>query len=155
MQETWVQFLRWEDSLEEEMANHSSILVWKIPRQRTLAGSVHRVTKGQTWLSMHALEYYTVGLVAYFIYNSMYMLIPLRKLPKEGNRASIQSYISQLCRYLNLSFDFHRNTLFSVFQDQNFSVSLDLVFTCSGLIYRNTLFEHWMLSVSSSFGLMC
>ena len=88
---------------------------------------------------MHVLEYYTVGLVAYFIYDSVYMLIPLRRLPKEGNRASIQSYISQLCRYLDLSFDFHPNTLFSIFQYQDLSVSLDLVFTHSGLIYRNTL----------------
>ena len=31
MQETRVQFLGWEDSLEKEMANHSSILAWKIP----------------------------------------------------------------------------------------------------------------------------
>ena len=30
MQETWVQFLGWEDSLEEEMATHSSNLAWKI-----------------------------------------------------------------------------------------------------------------------------
>ena len=28
MQETWVQFLGWEDPLEEDMATHSSILVW-------------------------------------------------------------------------------------------------------------------------------
>ena len=31
MQETWVQFLGWEDSLEEGMAPHSSTLAWKIP----------------------------------------------------------------------------------------------------------------------------
>ena len=34
MQETpkiWVQFLGWKDPLEEGMANHSSILAWKIP----------------------------------------------------------------------------------------------------------------------------
>ena len=31
MQETQVQFLGQEDSLEEEMATHSSILVWSIP----------------------------------------------------------------------------------------------------------------------------
>ena len=31
MQETWVQSLGQEDSLEEEMASHSSILDWKIP----------------------------------------------------------------------------------------------------------------------------
>ena len=31
MQETQVRSLRWEDTPEEEMANHSSILAWKIP----------------------------------------------------------------------------------------------------------------------------
>ena len=31
MQETWVEFLVWEDPLEKEMATHSSILAWKIP----------------------------------------------------------------------------------------------------------------------------
>ena len=30
MQETWVQSLGWEDSLEKEMAMHSSILAWGI-----------------------------------------------------------------------------------------------------------------------------
>ena len=29
MQETWVRFLGWEGSLEEEMATHSSILACK------------------------------------------------------------------------------------------------------------------------------
>ena len=31
MQETRVQFLGWEDSLEEEMATPCSILAWEIP----------------------------------------------------------------------------------------------------------------------------
>ena len=31
MWETWVQFLGWEDSLEEDMATHSNILAWRIP----------------------------------------------------------------------------------------------------------------------------
>ena len=31
IQETWVQFLGWEDPLEKEMATHSSILAWRIP----------------------------------------------------------------------------------------------------------------------------
>ena len=30
-QETWVQSLSWEDTLEEGMATHSSILAWRIP----------------------------------------------------------------------------------------------------------------------------
>ena len=32
MRETWVRSLGLEDPLEKEMATHSSILVWKIPR---------------------------------------------------------------------------------------------------------------------------
>ena len=31
MRETWVQSLGWEDTLEKEMATHSSILAWRIP----------------------------------------------------------------------------------------------------------------------------
>ena len=31
MKETRVQFLVWEDPLEEEMATHSSILAWRLP----------------------------------------------------------------------------------------------------------------------------
>ena len=31
MVETWVQSLGWQDSLEKEMATHSSTLAWKIP----------------------------------------------------------------------------------------------------------------------------
>ena len=32
--ETWVQSLGWEDSLEQGMATHSSILAWRIPMDR-------------------------------------------------------------------------------------------------------------------------
>ena len=31
MRETWVPSLGWEDPLEESMANHSSILAWRMP----------------------------------------------------------------------------------------------------------------------------
>ena len=31
IQETWVQFLGWEDPLEKEMATHFNILAWRIP----------------------------------------------------------------------------------------------------------------------------
>ena len=31
MQETQVQFLRWEDPLQKEMATHSSVLAWRTP----------------------------------------------------------------------------------------------------------------------------
>ena len=39
MQETGVQFLGVKDSLEKEMATHSSILAWKISWTEELAGS--------------------------------------------------------------------------------------------------------------------
>ena len=39
MRETWFQSLGWEDTLEEEMATHPSILVWKTPHgENSLAG---------------------------------------------------------------------------------------------------------------------
>ena len=31
MQENWVQYLGWEDSLEEGMETHSSTIAWRIP----------------------------------------------------------------------------------------------------------------------------
>ena len=37
MQETWVQALAWEDSLEKGMATHSSVLAWRIPWTEDLA----------------------------------------------------------------------------------------------------------------------
>ena len=38
MQETWVQFLGLEDPLEEEMATHSHVLAWKLPRAEKPSG---------------------------------------------------------------------------------------------------------------------
>ena len=38
MQMTWVRSLGQEDSLEKGMATHSSILAWRIPWTRSLAG---------------------------------------------------------------------------------------------------------------------
>ena len=38
MQEARVQSLGWEEPLEEEIATHSSILAWKIPRTEESGG---------------------------------------------------------------------------------------------------------------------
>ena len=52
MRETWVRFLGWEDSLEEGMAIHSSILAWRIPMDREAwQATVHGVAKNRTQLS--------------------------------------------------------------------------------------------------------
>ena len=44
--EIWVQFLGWEDPLEEGMASHSNILAWRIPLDRgAWQDPVHGFTK--------------------------------------------------------------------------------------------------------------
>ena len=49
MQETWVQSLGWEDTLEEGMAALSNILAWRIPKDKgTWRAAVHEVTKSRT-----------------------------------------------------------------------------------------------------------
>ena len=47
MQETQVQSLGWEESLEKGLATHSSILAWRIPWTEELGGlqTVHEVAK--------------------------------------------------------------------------------------------------------------
>ena len=53
VQETQVRFLGWEDPLEKEMAIHSNILAWKIPRaeEPDRLHTVHGVAKSRTPLS--------------------------------------------------------------------------------------------------------
>ena len=61
MQETWVWSLDWEDSLEEGMANLSSILSWRIPMDREAwRATVHGVRKSRTRLS-DSLHFTSVG----------------------------------------------------------------------------------------------
>ena len=48
VRETWVQSLGWEDSLEDSMATHCSILAWRIPWTEEPGGAaVHGVAKSQ------------------------------------------------------------------------------------------------------------
>ena len=52
MQKMWVWSLGQEDPLEEEIATHSSILVWKIPWTEELSGlqSIGSQTVGPDWV---------------------------------------------------------------------------------------------------------
>ena len=51
MQETQVQSLGWEESLEKEMANHSNILARRIPMDRKAWWATgHEVPKSRTQL---------------------------------------------------------------------------------------------------------
>ena len=52
MWDTWVQFLDWEDPLDEGMATHSGILAWRITMDRgAWWATVHGVAKSWTRLS--------------------------------------------------------------------------------------------------------
>ena len=51
MWETQVLPLGREDPLEKEMVTCSSILAWRVNRQRSLVGTVYGVAKSQTQLS--------------------------------------------------------------------------------------------------------
>jgi len=51
MQEKWVGSLGWEDTLEKEMATHSSILAWEIPWTEEPGGLESLGSQSQTWLS--------------------------------------------------------------------------------------------------------
>ena len=49
MQETWVWSLGWEDALVEGMATHSSILAWRIPKDRGASRpAVHGIAESDT-----------------------------------------------------------------------------------------------------------
>ena len=49
MWETWVRSLGWEDPLEKNMATHSSILAWRIPKdRRAWQATVHGTANSQT-----------------------------------------------------------------------------------------------------------
>ena len=49
MQEAWVQPLGWEDPVEEGMATHSNILVWRMPTDRgAWRATVHGIAESYT-----------------------------------------------------------------------------------------------------------
>ena len=50
-QETWIQSLGWEDTLEKELATHSSILAYKIPWMEKAGRLLHEAAKNWTHLS--------------------------------------------------------------------------------------------------------
>ena len=59
MQETLVRFLGRDDPLEKEMTTHSSILSWRIPGQRSLAGYSLWVAKSWTQLKQLSMQAHT------------------------------------------------------------------------------------------------
>ena len=80
MRETWVQFLGWEDPLEEGMSTHSSILAWRIPTDRgAWWATVHRVTKSQTLLKQLIMQVHILATSG----GSSMDIIPVLQLRKQ------------------------------------------------------------------------
>ena len=73
MQETQVQFLGWEDPLEEGMATHSSILAWRIPwtvaRQAPLFMGCQRIRHDCVTNATDIYRYYQMLAVFLVLYN--------------------------------------------------------------------------------------
>ena len=60
-QEMWVRSLGWEDPLKMGVATQSSILNWRIPKDRGAGrATVHRVAKSQTQLKQLSIHKCTI-----------------------------------------------------------------------------------------------
>ena len=68
MQEIWVQYLGWEDPLEEGVATHSSSLAWRIPMDRGpwWLQSVGLQRVGLDWVTKHSTD--TESSLKYVVY---------------------------------------------------------------------------------------
>ena len=76
----WVQSLGQEDSLEEGMATHSSILAWRIPKDRgAWQAAVHRITKRHNLVAKHRTWNVEVPLMCYRRYLEIHYPFPKAK----------------------------------------------------------------------------
>ena len=74
MWETWVRSLDWEDPLEKELATHSSILAWRIPRTEKLGGL--QSTGHEEWDTTERLHFH-------FHFHFQGILVTLEELLRE------------------------------------------------------------------------
>ena len=78
MQETQVQSLGWEDPLEKEMATHSSILAWRIPRtEESEWATIHQVAKSWTRLSDSTSLHFTYITLKYNLLPTLWLSFSL------------------------------------------------------------------------------
>ena len=69
--------LGWEDSLEEKMASHSSILAWKIPWIEGTGGLQSMGSQNQTWLSNWACTHTHTHFFKIYLCYVFYIFIPI------------------------------------------------------------------------------
>ena len=95
MQETQVWSLGPEDPLGKEMATHSNILVWKIPRTEESGGVQSMGLKNsQKWLSMHACTWLdqaypdkSLYFILFYFFSSTSLLLPTHLPPPSCTHA--------------------------------------------------------------------
>ena len=77
MQETWVQSLGWEDSLEEGMATHSSILARRVPMDKGVwRAVVHGVAESRhDWVTKNT--HTGTGIVYSTLHGLFYLVLPI------------------------------------------------------------------------------
>ena len=87
MQETWIRSLSWEDTLEEGVAIHSSIVAWEVSWTEEPGGPQSRVTKCQIRLTDQHFHFLIRDVIRYFssvCLPSLGMTIP-RSIHVAGN----------------------------------------------------------------------
>ena len=92
MQETQVQSLGWENSLEKEMATHSSILAWEIPWTEEPGGIQPTGSQRATNPLSHFRRVFLKGLNTFHLLDHVngYGLVKLCHRDRTGIRQSYQ-----------------------------------------------------------------
>ena len=92
----WVQYLGWEDPLEEGTATHFSILAWRIQGQRSLGATDHSVTKSETLLKQLSTRLQSQN-KSKKVLSTSGLLYPLQSLPTLRNTYTDVVMCMKLC----------------------------------------------------------
>ena len=102
VQETWVQFLGQEDTLEKEMSTHSDILAWKIPWTEEPGRVQSMGLQGQTWLNNNNnIKTPLLHTWAAHIWNSSVTSMRANKDNFKEMRCNVQ--LTQISRYFDMN----------------------------------------------------
>ena len=90
MQEMQVSFLAWEDSLEEEMSTHSSILAWKTSWTEELGGLQSMGSQSWTRLSIQYEEKKNDIIFLYHSYKNQCQRYQMLKYDRQNFQKNLQ-----------------------------------------------------------------
>ena len=97
MQETWVQSLGWEDSLEKAMAPHYSTLAWKIPwtEEPGRLQSMGSQRVGHDWATSLSFSLSYLTLSPTFIHRTIYTNLQYRQFNRIHRSMRYKNVLSQ------------------------------------------------------------